>query len=41
MRRGGSVDEAFASLPERFIGLGHRAPATVEVRVSDEGGPGA
>ncbi len=36
MRRG-NIDDAFASLPERFIGLGHRAPAHVEVRLADEG----
>ena len=35
-RRQGRVDDAFASLPERFIGLGHRAPATVEVRLAEE-----
>jgi pimeloyl-ACP methyl ester carboxylesterase len=35
-RRQGRVDDAFASLPEHFIGLGHRAPATVEVRLAEE-----
>jgi pimeloyl-ACP methyl ester carboxylesterase/putative sterol carrier protein len=29
------VEDAFASLPERYVGLGHRAPATVEIRLDD------